>query len=226
MGEYLNEDISPAENGSPNKPGKFSLLFDKIAGVVTVLFHPVFLPLYGLYLLFSIPELLVFLPGTVRRVIFLLVLSNNVIMPLALLPLFKVRNIIASYRLETRAERILPLLSTSLLYFITAFMVFRFQLPGVIKAFLFSGACVVFATALVNFRWKVSVHSVGAGAMVATVLLLSFKMYTGQIWVVSVVFLFAGLIMASRLFLSAHTPGQVYSGFILGAVVMALGMGI
>jgi len=202
--------------------------FTRMAGhasnVITVLFHPVFLPLYGLYLLFSIPELLVFLPGTVRRVLFFLVLANNVIMPLALLPLFRVKNMISSYQLETRTERIIPLLSTSLLYFITAFMVFRFQLPGVIKAFLFSASCVVFATALVNFRWKVSVHSVGAGAMVATVLVLSFKLYSGHVWVIAAVFLVSGLVMASRLFQSAHSPAQVYAGFFIGLAVMALGM--
>jgi len=197
-----------------------------VTNVVTILFHPVFLPLYGLFLLFSIPELLVFLPGSVRRIIYLLVLSNNVIMPLALLPLFRVKNMISSYRLETRAERIIPLLSTSLLYFITAFMVFRFQLPGVIKAFLFSASCVVFTTALVNFRWKVSVHSVGAGAMVATVLVLSFKLYSGHVWVIAAVFLISGLVMASRLYQSAHTPGHVYAGFFLGLVVMTLAMGI
>jgi len=223
---HLNENSPPGGEVNLNTESTFGRVAGHITNVVTILFHPVFLPLYGLYLLFSIPELLVFLPGTVRRVIFLLVLANNIIMPLALLPLFRVKNMISSYRLETRAERIIPLLSTSLLYFITAFMVFRFQLPGVIKAFLFSGACVVFATALVNFRWKVSVHSVGAGAMVATVLVLSFKLYSGHVWVIAAVFLISGLVMASRLFQSAHTPAQVYAGFFLGIVVMTLAMGI
>jgi len=199
---------------------------DFINKVITIILHPVFLPLYGLYLIFSIPELLVFLPGPTRRAVFYMVLANNVVMPLALLPVFRARNIILSYQLETRAERVLPLLTTSALYFITAFLVFRFHLPSIIKTYLFSSACVVFAVSLLNFRWKLSVHAAGAGAMVATVLMLSFKLYSGNVWFVAVVFILAGVVLASRLFMKAHSPGQVYTGFIVGMVVMALGMGM
>jgi hypothetical protein len=62
--------------------------------------------------------------------------------------------------------------------------------------------------------------------MVATVLVLSFKLYSGHVWVIAAVFLISGLVMASRLFQSAHTPGQVYSGFFLGLVVMVLALNV
>ncbi|MBE0675379.1 MAG: hypothetical protein IH591_12025, partial [Bacteroidales bacterium] len=52
---------------------------DTAAWIITVVFHPVFLPLYGLLLIFNIPTLLVFMPGEIRRVLFLMVLVNNVI---------------------------------------------------------------------------------------------------------------------------------------------------
>jgi hypothetical protein len=199
-------------------------IVDYLAGAVTILFHPVFLPLYGLYLLFNIPALFVFLPGQVRRVIFLMVLVNNVILPLVLLPLFKLRGIITSYDLEKRTERIIPLMTTSLMYFVTAVMIYRFQLPGMVKSFLFASACVVLATALLNFRWKVSVHAVGVGAMVATVLVLSFRMYAGMPGIVVIVFIVSGLVLSSRLWLRAHTPEQIYTGFLAGSTIMGLGL--
>lgn len=195
-----------------------------LAWVVTVLFHPVFLPLYGLLLIFNIPVLFSFLPGSARRLLFYMVLVNNVLMPLAMLPLFRLRGMISSYRLETRGERIIPLLSASVMYFITAIMIFRFQVPGLIKSFSFASAFVVFVTALLSFRWKVSVHAAGAGAMVATVLVISFRMYAVLIWVVVAVILLSGLVMAARLWLREHTPGEVYAGFLAGFTVMALAM--
>ena len=208
----------------PERSGPVGRLVDYLAGAVTIIFHPVFLPLYGLYLLFNIPALLVFLPGQVRKVIFLMVLVNNVILPLLLLPIFKLRGIITSYDLENRSERIIPLMTASLMYFVTAIMIYRFQLPGMVKAFLFSSACVVLATALLNFRWKVSVHAVGVGAMVAAVLVLSFRMYAGMPGIVAIVFIVSGLVLSSRLWLRAHTPEQIYTGFLAGFTIMGLGM--
>jgi hypothetical protein len=184
------------------------------AGFVTIIFHPLFLVLYGLLLIFTMPDLLVYMPGTIRKVLFTMVLVNNVILPVAILPLL----------LSERSERVVPLMVGALMYFVSAVMIFRFHLPGMIKAFMFASACVVFTAALLNLRWKISVHSMGAGAMVATVLVLSFKMYTGLLWIMAAVFMTAGLVMAARLYLRAHTPAQVYFGFLAGLTVMALGM--
>jgi hypothetical protein len=194
------------------------------AGFVTIIFHPLFLVLYGLLLIFTMPDLLVYMPGTIRKVLFTMVLVNNVILPVAILPLLRLRNVITSYTLSERSERVVPLMVGSLMYFVSAVMIFRFHLPGMIKAFMFASACVGFTAALLNLRWKISVHSMGAGAMVATVLVLSFKMYTGLLWIMAAVFMTAGLVMAARLYLRAHTPAQVYFGFLAGLTVMALGM--
>jgi len=218
------EAESESVAGSTGSTG--SRIIDSLARVVSVIFHPVFLPLYGLMLIFSTPTLLVYLPGSVKRIVYLFVLVNNIILPLAILPLFRLRNIISSYRLDDRRERIVPLLTATLMYFLTAVMIFRLQLPGMIKAFSLASACVVFATALLNFRWKISVHAVGAGAMAAMVLVLSFKRYTGLVWIIAAVFILSGLIMASRMWLKAHSPWQVYAGFLNGFGVMGLAMNI
>ncbi|MBM3421309.1 MAG: hypothetical protein FJY11_09260 [Bacteroidetes bacterium] len=224
---HQNHTGSSLEMPAGEHPGtraRESRIAGFIAWAVTIVFHPVFLPLYGMLLIFNIPALFSFLPGGARRVVFLMVLVNNVLLPLAMLPLFRLRNMISSYRLEDRRERIIPLLSASLMYFITAIMIYRFQLPALIKAFSFASACVVFVTALLSFRWKVSVHASGAGAMVATVLLISFKMYAVLIWVVVAVILVSGMVMTARIWLREHTPGEVYAGFLAGFTVMALAM--
>lgn len=197
---------------------------DTAAWIITIVFHPVFLPLYGLLLIFNTPTLLVFMPGEIRRVLFLMVLVNNVILPLALLPLFRLRGMISSYRLENRAERIFPLLAGSFMYFVSAIMIFRFQLPGMVKSFMFASALVVLASALTSFRWKLSIHAAGVGAMVATTLIVSFRMHAGIVWFVALAFLVSGLVMSARLWLGAHSQKELYRGFVMGLAVMTLGL--
>jgi len=102
---------------------------DTLAKIVSVVFHPVFMPLYGLGILLTAPTFLKYLQVDARRILFLVVLINNVFIPLALLPFLRYRNIISSYNIDERKERIIPLLTASILYCTTSFIIFRFQIP-------------------------------------------------------------------------------------------------
>ena len=111
---------------------------ETLAKIISGIFHPLFMPLYGLLILFSAPTFLVYLPSEAKRILFFVVLINNVLIPLAMLPFFRYRNVITSYRIEDRNERIIPLLSASILYCTTSFIVFRFQIPFLLKSFIFA----------------------------------------------------------------------------------------
>jgi membrane-associated phospholipid phosphatase len=75
---------------------------------------------------------------------------------------------------------------------------------------------------MINFWWKISIHSVGAGAITATVFVLSLKMHTPLLWYLIAVVLASGLILTSRLRLNSHNPSQVWVGFLLGFLVISL----
>ncbi len=195
---------------------------DTLAKIISGIFHPLFMPLYGLGIIFSAPTLLGYLPFSVKKILFFIVLINSVLIPLSLLPFFKNRNIISSYRIEERRERIVPLISTSLLYSITSFIVFRFQIPVFLKSFIFAASFLVVAVTLINLWWKISLHSVGAGALAAVVLVLSVKMYTPLTWYLISVILAAGCVLSSRLRLNSHNPSQVWIGFLTGLLGLSL----
>ena len=66
-----------------------------------------------------------------------------------------------------------------------------------------------------------------AGAILALILVLSFKMYTPLLWYLIPSILVAGLILSARLQLNLHNPGEVWAGFLTGflgfaAIVMLL----
>jgi hypothetical protein len=195
---------------------------DRLAKIVSGVFHPLFMPLYGLIILLTAPTFLHYLPVYVKNIVFLILLVNNVLIPLALLPFFRYRNVISSYNIEEKSERVMPLLTASILYCTTSFIVFRYQIPFFLKSFIFATSILSILVLMINFWWKISIHSVGAGAITATVFVLSLKMHTQLLWYLVAVILAAGLILTSRLKLNSHNPSQVWVGFLMGFLVISL----
>jgi membrane-associated phospholipid phosphatase len=80
------------------------------------------------------------------------------------------------------------------------------------------------AITIINFWWKISIHSVGAGALTALVLILSLKMYSPLVWYLIPVIIAGGLVLSSRLKLNYHTPQQVWVGLLTGFLGLGLFM--
>lgn len=197
---------------------------DKPAKIISVIFHPLFMPVYGMIIIFSAPTLFGYLPFAAKKLLFLIVLINNVLLPLSLLPFFRYRNIISTWTVEDRGERILPLIITTLLYSATSFIVFSLQIPVFLKSFILALFFISLIVTVINFWWKISIHSVAAGALTALVLILSFKMYSSLEWYLISVVLAAGLILSSRLKLNSHTPQQVWVGLLTGFFGLIINM--
>lgn len=188
----------------------------KLARAVSVVFHPLFIPLYCLAIIFSAPTLFAYLPFNVMKLMFIILLTNNVLVPLALLPFFMNRGFIRSYTLDERKERIIPLVVASVLYSITAYIVFRFQIPLFLKSFVFSASMLAVVITVITFFWKISVHGAGAGALTAVVFMLSLRMSAPLTLFIIGAIITSGLILASRLKLNSHNPAQVWGGFFTG----------
>ena len=196
----------------------------KLAQIISMIFHPLLIPVYGMAVIFSAPTLFGYLPFPVKKLLLLIVLINNVILPISLLPFFRYRNIISSWIIIKREERTLPLLVSTILYLTTSFIIFKFPIPVFLKSFIFAAAFVSIIVTIINLRWKISLHSVGVGSLLALVLLLSFKMYTPLLGYLISAVLVAGLVLSSRLRLDSHNPHQVWFGFLTGFLSLTLFM--
>jgi hypothetical protein len=189
---------------------------ESMARAVSVVFHPLFMPLYSMGIIFSAPTLFGYLPIELKRILFMVVMINNVILPVMLMVLFRYRNVISSWTIGERRERTIPLITTTILYLITAYIVLRFPVPLFLKSFFIAAFMISLTATVINFWWKVSVHSIGAGALIALVIVLSLRMYSPlHGYLVAGIFV-AGLIMSSRLRLNAHTVAQVWVGVLTG----------
>lgn len=193
-----------------------------LSKIISVVFHPLFMPLYGLAIIFTAPTIMGFLPAAAKKLLIMIILMNNVVLPVVMLPLLKNRNLISSYSIDERNERILPLITVTILYAITSYIILRIHLPSFLKSFIFASTILVFVVTIINLWWKISIHAVGAGSLIAIVAALSAEMLVPLTGYLVSSIITGGLVLSARLQLNAHNPAQVWTGFFTGFFGLAL----
>ncbi|MFO7851331.1 MAG: phosphatase PAP2 family protein [Bacteroidota bacterium] len=196
--------------------------------IISVIFFPGFLPIYGLLIIFNAPTLFAYelavRYGSLKGVILLLAFVNMTVVPVAIMPLLRYRNIISSYSMNVRSDRIVPMAVGSLMYLVTTIIFYSFQIPDIIQSFVLATTILSILILLITLKWKISIHSAGLGSLLAMVMALSVRMQAdlAALWIA--IILISGLVMAARLYLKAHKPSQIYAGFALGFITMWLVM--
>jgi hypothetical protein len=215
--ESREEKGTSADRGGNNR-------LHRAAEILSVLFHPLFIPLYGLLIIYSSPTLLSFIPLQLKRMILVLVMANNVLLPMALAIVLYARGSIASLRARGRNERVLLLTFALLMYCLTAFVLLRIQVPSLFKAYLVSIAVVTLVTLIITLRYQISMHSVGFGGLLVLVMFMTALYHISMVWQLFAVVLAGGAVMSSRIYLDDHSPAEVWSGFFTGAAVMGVSL--
>lgn len=87
---------------------------------------------------------------------------------------------------------------------------------GWIKIFLLGSCVSVVLTLIINLFWKVSAHAIGIAGVVGAVIGLSLRIHYNLSPLIIMLISLFGLVGFARLKLLAHTPSQVYVGFLVG----------
>lgn len=193
-----------------------------LAKTLTILFHPLLMPLFGVVFIFYSGSYVSYLPGDVKRIILLVVGANTLGLPLLMLPMFFQFGVIKSFAMESNKERILPLSFTLIPYILSVYFLVKLPIPFVIAAFMIGASFLVASCLIISYWWKISIHLVGIGGLVGFIIAFSVRLYTYVLPYLLIAILIAGLLASARLYSKAHKPIQVYSGFILGFLIMLL----
>lgn len=189
----------------------------RVARIISLLFHPLIVPTLGFLLLFnSQAYFAVMLNSTIKMAIYAIVVFNTLIIPALLALYLKRTGTIASLEMETPEERKLPYLFTACLYVVTYYLLRKVNLPPLLYLFLLGATLALIVTILINLKWKISAHMVGWGGLTGAVIGLAFRLDLDFRIVISLIVFISGLVGFARLRLKAHTPAQVYSGYLLG----------
>lgn len=196
---------------------------NRIEKIISGLFHPVLIPSYMLVIFFNQSFYYSFLlPLKGKLILWGIVFFFTAIFPLIIIYFFLKRGWIKTLTMETREERIYPLFMTSVFYYITFYMLKQVQAFPVFSIFLFGSVILAVLTLLINFFWKISIHSVAIGGVLGAFLSLAVRYQMDNTLPIIITIIIAGLIGYARLKLNAHKPLQVYSGFLLGIIIMAV----
>ena len=151
-----------------------------LAFAVSMLFHPLLLPLYVLFITFNTGTVFTYIPAYTQNMSYLLTLLGVTLIPLLCLPLLKWLGLIEGYRLVQKQDRVFPVLVT----IVGAFIVFYFSrnLPysNIVRQFYLIMVIMLSGFMIVTIRWKISMHMTAIGALCGFVFILGMK-YLGDV---------------------------------------------
>lgn len=183
------------------------------ANIITILFHPIFLPLF-------VSSLIILCVGGDTFILdqtdFYLIGFFTLVIPSIVISVLRFGDFVSSIHLDKSSERIKVFLYV-LLSFIVFIVIENQYIIGWSRILIFNLTFITFSLALLTFFIRVSIHSAAIWASIRLVLNVEIEYGGGNlILLLCILILIAGVIMTSRLFLNKHRPTEVYLGAILG----------
>ena len=186
--------------------------------LVSYLFHPVLVPLYCIaFIVYIHPSYFTGFSGKEKIYTLLISAVNLVFFPLLTVLLLKALGFISSIYMHSKKDRIIPYIACSIFYF-WAYLVFRNQTmyPLILPTFIFGMFLSVNAGLIANIYFKISMHALGMGGWLGLFLVITLSQTMLITGFLCLVILACGIVGTSRMLLSSHSPGEIYSGFFWG----------
>jgi hypothetical protein len=201
-------------------------LYLKVLGrFFSYLFHPLFITIYvSAYLIYLHPYSFAVFDQKQKALRLISIFVITAFFPALTVFLLWRLGFAQSIFLRTQKERIIPYVS-SIIYFFWAFYVSK-NLQGTpdTMTFFFLGIFLATSAALMaNNYFKISMHAVAVGGAAAFMMLLGIVSHEPIGLPIAVATIVCGLVCTSRFLISDHTPYELYSGLIIGAMCQAIG---
>jgi len=204
------------------------------AKLISVVFQPLFLPIYAFLLYVSIDHYTTLLIRSEEASLhynYLLSLQVllAVIIPLGSLYVMYRSKIVSSMHLHERKERIPVFVITLFYYMLTYYFMRKIHVTnldflGAFMSFLSAGMILTFLSLVITFFWKISIHAIGISGLAGGFLGFSEILYPIQnaeemMYLNVFILLMVGVVGTSRLVLNAHSLSQIIAGTFLGFTV-------
>lgn len=187
----------------------------RIAQILSVIFHPLIVPIYALLQMNFMPF---FYGGaeTLRHVLVFGSMFVLVVPPIIWYFILYKLKVIESLKVSTRKERIWPYLFTILSYLLVGTICYLLKVDYGFSILWAGVTMALFLVFLINFFWKISAHATGVGSWFGMLFFLSVYNAYSLFSEIIIVILIGGLVGWARLKLEAHTSLQVLLGYTLG----------
>ena len=187
-----------------------------LAKSISYLFHPLLMPTNGmLILLFLHAKLNFFLLLQTKLILLAMTFVFTAVLPAMNIFLLVKTKYLHSIYAETRQERGLAYIVTLIFYLSEFYLLQRIEMFHALQLFILGASISIVLAFIINLFSKVSAHAAGIGGIAGMAIAL-LPIIDMNFLIIPLLFLISGLVGFSRLHLNAHSPNEVYSGFLLG----------
>lgn len=189
--------------------------------IVSILFHPVFVPTITVFLVVKIYSNIIILENQ-AGIILIGTCVFSLILPLLSVFILLLTKKIDSLEMPKKEERFLPILFGSI-WMILGFYFMKeiFSYAPIMKSIYLGAIYVMLISLLITKKWKISLHMLAIGGATGVFIMLEF-LFGQNLMLLLITILISGILGFSRLSLKAHSLNQIYAGFIVGNIIMGL----
>ena len=188
-----------------------------LAFALSIVLHPLLMPVYALALAFSLDvHTSFFLDAKGRWIILGMVAVMTVVFPLISIALLWRSGLVTDPAMPRREERTAPYVMTLFYQAMAYYLLRRGDQDPALLALLTGGMAALLLTLLINLRWKISAHLVGIGGLLGGLTGLMLLHRSFEPLQLAPVILAAGALGTARLLISDHSQAQVHLGGALG----------
>lgn len=185
----------------------------RISKILSIVFHPAFMPTFTCLLLFySVPILRIYYAESIKMIISQIFLFTFVLPVLSVFFLKKI-GYISTIVLERKEERQLPLIMSASFYL---FLLFKNNSDPLLSKLILGGLLLLLLAILISKEWKISLHMMGIGGLTGTIFVIQNLFESPNLVLLSFLILCSGFVGFARVNEKAHNLQQVYIGFLIG----------
>lgn len=191
------------------------------ARVLSMLFHPFYLPIMGLIVLFTFSYMNIF-PWAYKLQVLIMVYLFTILLPSVLIHLYRRYQGWTLIELGQRERRMVPYVLSIACYFTCIYVMQRLHIPHFIGSIVIAALSVQITCALLNVWWKISTHTAAIGGVGGALFAFAEYFYFNPVWWMCLVFIVAGILGTCRMVLRQHSLSQVIGGFWVGFLSAAV----
>ena len=195
---------------------------------LSYVFHPLFLPLIGLYFLFELPTTsagyidtsLSNLRVDVKNSLYILFGFLTVVAPGFSVFIMYRNKMISTLTIENRNERIIPLLLICV-YYILSYVFLRKMIPPqsvipFLLPYVFGFSLSTIVAFIMNFYVKISLHMIGIFGVAGAITGYFQNQIEYNLWFLLFLIIIGGIVGSARIYLKAHNLKEIVYGIVFG----------
>lgn len=200
--------------GTDSKPLKV------LATIASYLLHPVFLPILMTLVIYLVTPMSFAQYEGKLSLVFIQIGLATIFFPLLVVALLKGLGFIQSIFMRSQRERIIPLLATMMCYWWISHVFKNLDAPLILQVLLRGSYWSIIVLFICSIFFKISMHTMAAGGMLGMLIVLMIISPVSMTIPLFAGILIAGISGTARLLLGSHTQFEIWSGYILGILVM------